>query len=80
MTADARRLLELLAASDDGAATDTLLPAHGFTVEQMVAVVKAGHATAKADRMFAAGKPVGITRVWITEAGRTALANGESET
>jgi hypothetical protein len=57
MIADERPLLELLAASDDGA-SDALLLAHGFTVELMVDAVRAGIATATAERTFAAGKPV----------------------
>jgi hypothetical protein len=73
MTADERRLLELLAGSADGY-TVALLRAHGFTVALMVDVVRAELATAKAERVFAAGKPVEITRVRITDAGRRALA------
>jgi hypothetical protein len=74
MTADERRLLELLAAADDGA-TDPLLRAHGFTLEVIINVVSTGLATAKAERTFAAaGRAIEITRVWITDAGRRALA------
>ena len=71
VTADERRLLELLATSDG--CTDALLAAHGFKLDTMVEVVRAGLATARAERIFAAGKPVEVTRVWITNAGRRAL-------
>jgi hypothetical protein len=74
MIADERPLLELLAASDDGA-SDALLLAHGFTVALMVDVVRAALATAQPERTFAAGKPVEATRrVRITDAGRRPLA------
>jgi hypothetical protein len=64
MTADQRRLLELLAASNG--CTDAFLLAHGFAPDIMVDMVRAGLATAKADHT--------VTLVWITEAGRRALA------
>jgi hypothetical protein len=67
MTADERRLLELLAGSVDGS-TDALLREHGFTLEAMADMVRAGFATVHCDRA------VEVTRVWITEAGRRALA------
>jgi hypothetical protein len=70
---DRRRLLELLAASDDGC-TDALLLEHGFTLDVLISIVSAEFATAKPERTFAAGKPVETTRVRITEAGRRALA------
>jgi hypothetical protein len=72
ITADDRRLLELLAAADDGA-TDALLLAKGFTVYQMVGLVRAGLATAEPEHIFATGRPVEISRVRITGAGRRAL-------
>jgi hypothetical protein len=45
-----RRALELLAASREGA-TEAILLAQGFTVELLVELVRAGLATAKAERM-----------------------------
>jgi hypothetical protein len=65
MTAGERRLLELLAR---GGATDALLRGHGLTLEVMADMVRAGLATVHCDRA------VEITRVWITDAGRRALA------
>jgi hypothetical protein len=67
-----RRALELLATSRDGC-TEAIMLAHGFTVEQMVEIVRAGLATAKAERVVAGRLPMEVTRVRITEAGRRAL-------
>jgi hypothetical protein len=72
MTDDERRLLEMSAGSADGT-TDALLAAHGFTAELVVALVRAGLATAKAEQTFAAGRAIDVTRVRITDAGRWAL-------
>jgi hypothetical protein len=47
--------------------------AHGFTIPLMVELVRAGLATATAERMVAGGKAMEIARVRITEAGRRAL-------
>jgi hypothetical protein len=67
-----RRALELLAASRDGC-TEAVMIAHGFTVQQMVALVRAGLASAHSQRMVAGNKPTDITIVKITVAGRRAL-------
>jgi hypothetical protein len=65
-----RRALELLAASRDGA-TEAILVARGFSIEQIVDLVRTGLVTAKAERVVAAGRVV--ARVRITEAGRRVL-------
>ena len=67
-----RRALELLAASRDGC-TEAIMLAHGFSIDLMVELVRAGLATAKAERVVAAGRTVVVARVRITEAGRRAL-------
>src|SRR5260370_40896688 len=67
-----RRALELLASCADGC-TEALLIAHGFTVEQMVELVRAGLATAHRQRVVVGRRTVEIARVKITEAGRRAL-------
>jgi hypothetical protein len=72
MIADERRLLELLAAAEEGC-TEALLLAHGFAFANMFNVVKAGLATAQAERLHAAAQPIEIMR--ITDSGRRALAN-----
>jgi hypothetical protein len=50
-----RRALELLASCADGC-TEAILIAHGFTVEQMVELVRIGHATAQTERVIAGGR------------------------
>ena len=68
---DRRRALELLAGSRYGY-TKAILRAHGFSIDIMVELVKAGLATTKRERMVADGR--GVVRVRITDAGREALA------
>ena len=50
------------------------LRAHGFSIDIMVELVKAGLATTKRERMVADGRQTDVVRVRITEAGRRALA------
>jgi hypothetical protein len=69
-----RRALQLLAASRDGA-TEAIMLAHRISVELMVELVRAGLATAKAERVVAGGRAMEVVRVRITDAGRQALAN-----
>jgi len=47
--------------------------AHGFTVAQMVELVRAGLATVNSERLVAGGRTVEVAQVQITEAGRRAL-------
>jgi len=70
---DRRRALELLAGSRYGY-TKAILRAHGFSMDMMVELVKAGLATTKRERMVADGRQTGVVRVRITDAGRQALA------
>jgi hypothetical protein len=77
MTDDERRLLEMLAGSEDGT-TDALLTAHGFKLDVLISIVSAEFATATPERTFAAGRPVEVTRVRITDAGRRALVEVRS--
>jgi hypothetical protein len=53
--------------------------AHGFSVEQMVDLVRAGLATAKAERVVAAGRTMEVARVRITEAGRRTLRGKQTQ-
>ena len=71
---DRRRALELLAASHDGA-TEAIMLAHGFTVELLVELIRAGLATATAERLVAGERAMEVARVRITEAGRQVLAD-----
>jgi hypothetical protein len=73
MTDDGRRMLEVLAASEDGC-TDALLLAQDFTLELMVCLVHAEFVTADPERIFAGREAVEISRVRITDPGRRALA------
>ena len=66
---DRRQALELLTACPDGC-TDTLMLANGFTAELLVELIHTRLASAQAERMVAAGKPIEVARVRITEAGR----------
>jgi hypothetical protein len=70
---DRRRALELLAGCRDGYGK-AILRAHGFSMDMMVELVKAGLATTKRERMVADGRQTDVVRVRITDAGRQALA------
>ena len=56
-----RRALVLLASCSDGC-TEAVMQAHGFTIEQIAELIRAGLATRE------------VTRVKITEAGQRELA------
>jgi hypothetical protein len=73
MTDDERRLLELLAASDDGC-TDAILLAHGIALERIDDIVSAGLARAQADRRICHRTAGRVLPVRITEIGRQKLA------
>jgi hypothetical protein len=70
---DRRRALELLASCRDGC-TEAIMLAHGFSIEQLVELVRAGLATATAERLVAGSRKIEVARVRITDAGRRALA------
>jgi hypothetical protein len=71
-----RRALELLA-SCRGGCTEAMMVAHGFTVPQMVELVRAELATATAERVVAGRRTIEMTRVRITEVGRRALVQSK---
>jgi hypothetical protein len=77
MTDDERRLLMMLTESADGS-TDALLIAHSFDFDLMARLVRERLATATPERVFAAGNPIEVTRLRITDAGRRALARREA--
>jgi len=58
----------LLAGSRNGC-TEALMFANGFTAELLVELVRAGLASAHAERMVADGKMMEAARVKISEAG-----------
>jgi hypothetical protein len=45
--------------------------AHGFTIDMLVELVRAGLATATSERVVAGGRTIEVARVRITGAGRT---------
>src|SRR5262249_13063832 len=73
LTKDGRRVLELLVGSSRQGCTEAFLLAHGFTVDLLADMVRAGFATAQSERVRAGGQPIEVTRVHITNAGRRAL-------
>src|SRR5262245_57207298 len=73
LTKDGRRVLELLVGSARQGSTEAFLLAHGFTVDLLADMVRAGFATAHSERVRAGGQPIEVTRVHITDAGRRAL-------
>jgi hypothetical protein len=67
-----REALKLLASCQDGC-TEAIMLANGFTIALMVELVRAGLATAAAERMRAGNMTLEVAVVRITEAGRRAL-------
>jgi len=67
-----RRALELLASRNG--ATEAIMLAHGFTVEQMVDLCFAALATATPERMVAGGRTFEVARVRITGMGQRATS------
>jgi hypothetical protein len=50
-----------------------LIYAHGFTADLLAELVHDGLATAKPGTVRAGGRPIEVTRIKITDAGRRAL-------
>jgi hypothetical protein len=69
-----RRALELLARCPEEGCRETLMLAHGFTIEQLVEFGRAGLITATADRVVTGAHEFEVATLRITEAGRKALA------
>jgi hypothetical protein len=70
--ADQRQALELLASCRDGC-TQAIMRAHGFTLPQMVALIRAGLASATSQRIVAGARTTEVITLRITETGRQAL-------
>ena len=68
-----RRPKQSMAIAELGQNEPSLLVAHGFDSDLMARLVRERLATATPERVFAGGKPVEVTRVRITDAGRRAL-------
>jgi hypothetical protein len=72
------RALELLAGCGRDGCSEALMLAHGFTVEQMLELIRAGLATVTTERVVAGTREMEVTTLRITEAGRRALARAKS--
>jgi hypothetical protein len=70
LTAEQRRALIMLAAAGQNGVPQRLLSAHGLNVAMIRGLVNRGLATKTRENVRA----VEIGKVWITEAGRAALA------
>jgi hypothetical protein len=71
---DRRRALELASCRDG--CTEAITLVHGFTVGQMVELVRAGLATAAPERIVAGARTIEVTRVRIADAGRRTVTPG----
>jgi hypothetical protein len=71
-------VLELLASCPQEGCTEALMLAHGFTVERMVELVRAGLATVTTERVVMGPRTMEVAWVTITEAGRRALAEASA--
>jgi hypothetical protein len=69
-----RRALELLARCPEEGCSEPLMLAHGFTIEQLVELGRAGLITATADCVVTGAHEFEVATLRITEAGRKALA------
>jgi hypothetical protein len=72
ISATHHRALALLAANPRGM-PEGLLAAHGISIETMVALVGAGHATAHSERARASDREIEVAIVKIRDAGREVL-------
>lgn len=63
------RALDVLAGSPGGC-TEAIMLAHGFTEALLDDLIRAGLATAHADRMMTGKRPMEVVRLKITDAGR----------
>jgi hypothetical protein len=71
--AEQKRALQLLVGSPHGC-TEAIMLAHGFATELLVDLVRDGLATAAPGIVYAGNRPIEVTRLTITDAGRQALA------
>jgi hypothetical protein len=72
---DQRRALVILAGTGPRGATETLMAAHGFSVELLAGLVRDGLASAEPQRVRSGGggKVLEVARLRVTDAGRLAL-------
>ena len=72
---DRRRALELLDGCGTEGCTEGIMRANGFSIGDMVELVRAGLASVTAERVVAGSRKMEVARVRITDKGRRALAN-----
>jgi len=75
VSAEQRRVLQLLAGSPDGC-TEAIVLAYGFKMEMLAGLILDGLATPDTELANAGRRQVKVVRLRITEAGRRALAPG----
>jgi hypothetical protein len=73
-----RALLELLAGAGPAGCDTSCLLALGFTVLDLYALVRAGIAAPRAERVADGARELDLSRLRITEQGRAALADRNS--
>jgi hypothetical protein len=73
LSADQRRVLDLLDAGSPHGLTENVLLARGFTVEMLIGLVTEGLASAESERVRAGRRIIEVGRIQITDAGRRAL-------
>jgi hypothetical protein len=69
---DQRRALRLLATAPNGA-TEAIMLAHGFSAEMLAVLARGGLVTVEHGAMRAGRRPITVTWLMITDAGRQAL-------
>jgi hypothetical protein len=67
--------LEVLADAGLWGCTSGMLLTYGFRVEMLTNLVRDGLATARREMLTIGNRKIKAPRVWITEAGQTALEN-----
>jgi hypothetical protein len=70
--ADRRRALTVLGDNPDGC-TQAILLAHGFKSQLLAELVRTKLVTEHSERVMQGGRPINVTRMRITAAGRLAL-------
>ena len=68
-----RPALELLAGCGAEGCPEGIMRARGFSIDFMVDLVRAGLATATAERVVMGSDTIEVARLWITDEGRKVL-------
>jgi hypothetical protein len=73
LSAEQRRVLEMLATAGLHGCTGASLFARGFTIDMLADLVRNGLATARRETMKVGKRKITVARVWIADAGQRAL-------